>query len=401
MNFIYSTGIYFYSAIIHLAAIFNPKAKLWVIGRKNWKAHLVQFKRKDLPLYWFHCASLGEFEQGRPLIEAIKAKEECQIVISFFSPSGFEVRKNYELSDYTFYLPIDSKLNATYLINKLKPTKVFFIKYEFWANYIFELKKQGIPVYLIAGLFRQNQVFFKWYGRFFRKVLDCFSQIFVQNQHSLSLLNSIEIPSVLSGDTRFDRVMNNAKNVKRIEAIEGFIKGRETIVIGSSWEEDEAVFMPLINQANFEQQVIIAPHEIKKGNIDRIVKNLKKPAILYSELMLDKSKEAKVLIIDNIGMLMHIYQYAQIAYVGGAFKSGLHNILEPACFGVPVIFGPKHDKFPEATLFIENKIGYSISSEHELKSVFNQLSENKDYKYIVEFMNSKVGATDQIMQSIF
>ncbi|MFD1551928.1 3-deoxy-D-manno-octulosonic acid transferase [Putridiphycobacter roseus] len=401
MNFFYSIGIYSYAVIIHLAAIFNPKAKLWVNGRRNWKNNLASFKRNELPLYWFHCASLGEFEQGRPLIEALKAKQDCQIVVSFFSPSGYSVRKNYELSDYTFYLPIDSKSNAKYLIAALKPTKVFFIKYEFWANYIFELKKQNIPVYLISGLFRENQVFFKWYGGFFRKVLHSFTKIFVQNEASQKLLNTIHVPNTLSGDTRFDRVMHNAKNVKRITAIEDFIQGEKTLVIGSSWEEDERVFMPLINRPDFNYKVIIAPHEIKDKHLYRITKSLKKKSVLYSELPSVKSENADILIIDNIGMLMNVYQYANIAYVGGGFKTGLHNILEPACFGCPVIFGPKFSKFPEASLFIEQQVGFSVATKETLEKVFKELDGKQDFNYILDYMNRQVGATAIIMRDIF
>ncbi len=391
MGFFYTIGILLYGTLIRLATLFNGKAKKWVKGRQNWELNLDQFDRKDVPLYWFHCASLGEFEQGRPIMEALKRKEDCQLVVSFFSPSGFEIRKNYELADLIFYLPLDTKCNAKKLIHYLRPTKVFIIKYEFWANLISTLRYNEIPVYLISGIFRKGQSFFKWYGGFFRNMLRDFKIIFVQDDSSQQLLGQLKIASVLTGDTRYDRVMENSRQAKNIDLVERFCNGEKVWVIGSSWIEDDQILMPLINGKTFNDKVIIAPHEVKEHRIKQIENQLQKTSIRYSNFK--GNTEADVLIIDNIGMLMHLYQYASVAYVGGGFKTGLHNILEPASFGVPVMFGPKHDKFPEATLFMKNHIGFEISNMASLKKTYHKLTSNNMTRSVLTFMNRQTGAT--------
>lgn len=401
MHLIYNFSILFYGFIIRVLSLFNPKAKKWISGRKNIWKQLENFKRNETKLFWFHCASLGEFEQGRPLIEALKKKEKCQIIVSFFSPSGYEIRKDYELADMVFYLPIDTPKNAKKLVNILKPTKVFFIKYEFWANYIFELKYNNIPVYLVSGLFRKKQLFFKNYGSFFRKILKSFDEIFVQDEASYTLLNDIDIPNVISGDTRYDRVLVNASFVKSIDIVESFLKGKKAFVIGSSWEEDENIIFPLIKNNSIDDLTIIAPHEIKEVNILRIEGSLTGLTIRYSDLLkgVELTSET-VLIIDNIGMLMNLYQYASMAYIGGGFKTGLHNILEAASYNVPVVFGNKHEKFPEAKLFIDNKIGFEISNSESLITVIKNLRKTDLTASISQFMISQCGATKKVLELI-
>ena len=399
MRLIYNLAISGYGFLIKTVSLFNSKARLWVKGRQNIWLELESFKRKDLPLYWFHCASLGEFEQGRPLMEGLRQKEDCQIVVSFFSPSGYEVRKNYEGADLVFYLPLDTKSNASKLINTLRPTRAFFIKYEFWANYIAALKSQKIEVFLVSGLFRSNQIFFKWYGGFFRKVLEAFNQIYVQNNKSAELLKSIGVNSVVSGDTRFDRVMRNAQNVQKIPLIEAFLQGEQAFVVGSSWSEDDNVIFPLINSSEFTDKVIIAPHEINESRLEKIEQGIQKKTVRYS-LFSAKNLENQVLIIDNIGMLMNVYAYAKIAYVGGGFRTGLHNILEPACFGVNVMFGPNHQKFPEAKLFMEHKVGFETSTFDELSASYIKLSEKDNRDAVLAFMQSNTGATEQILKTL-
>ncbi|MFK8044389.1 MAG: 3-deoxy-D-manno-octulosonic acid transferase [Crocinitomicaceae bacterium] len=393
MWFLYSIGIHVYGVIIKVASLFNSKAKKWIDGRKDWEKRLENFERTSANIYWFHCASLGEFEQGKPIIEALKDKEDCQIIVSFFSPSGYEIRKNYDKADMVFYLPLDTKSNARKLVETIKPTKVFIVKYEFWANLISELKLKSIPVYLVSGIFRKKQSFFKWYGEFFRNILSHFTIIFVQDKASQNLLKTINVSSVITGDTRYDRVMDNSKSSKRIELVEQFCGGEKVLVVGSSWLEDDQILMPLVN--SIQSKVIIAPHEIKKSRLAQIENSLDRTFVRYSEFTGEKS--AEVLIIDNIGMLMHLYQYANVAYVGGGFKTGLHNILEPASFGVPVIFGPKHEKFPEAKLFIENGIGFEVSSYSELNKKHKSLLIPEISSEILSFMQSQKGATKKVV----
>ena len=397
MNLIYSLGIYLYGFGIRTASLFNPKAKLWVDGRKKVWKKINTFDSENLPVFWFHCASLGEFEQGRPIMEKLKDRSPCKIVVSFFSPSGYEIRKNYEGADLVFYLPLDTKKNAKKLYKILKPESVFFIKYEFWANYIFLLKAQKVKLYLISGLFRHNQIFFKKRGFFFRKVLKAFDVVFVQNEASKLLLQKIKIKSIMSGDTRFDRVMQNCENIKSFPEVESFLGNEKTFVIGSSWAEDEAILLPMLNKDSFTDKVIIAPHEIDEGHLKSIESGLIKSTIRYSDLLQGKFLDESILIIDNIGMLMHLYQYGTVAYIGGGFKTGLHNILEPAAFGIPVVFGPNHSKFPEAKLFIEHGVGYEITHVTNCFELYGSLKEKTSQIEISNFMKSNTGATSTIL----
>jgi len=401
MRLIYQIGANLYFFVVRIISLWNPKAKLFIKGRKEAINKLNSFIPNE-KTYWFHCASLGEFEQARPLIEGLKLKNKnCQIVITFFSPSGYEIRKKYEFADLILYLPKDSKSNATYLLDKIKPSKIFFIKYEFWANYLLEAEKRKIPTYLVSGVFRKNQIFFKWYGRFMRDILRSFTAIYLQNENSKALLDSICVDSLVTGDTRFDRVMQNAEKVKSFPTIEKFIGNKKCLVVGSSWKEDEAVVCSTLNKLK-DTKVIIAPHEIHESRISSIEASLTQKIIKFSDLKSStNSEDFDVLIIDNIGILMHLYQYADVAYVGGAFGKGLHNILEPACFGVPVIFGNNYSKFPEAPQFLNAGIGNSISNNQEFELIFNELMESGNSAKVLAFMESQKGATTKIIKNIF
>ncbi len=400
MKLLYTVGVNLYSFFIGVFSLWNPKAKLLRVGRKeSWKI-LKDFKNSGENVYWFHCASLGEFEQGRPIIEHLKEHENCQIIISFFSPSGYEIRKNYEHADKIFYLPKDSKKNAKRLFDIVQPNKVFFVKYEFWANYIFEAKGRNIPIYSVSAVFRENQVFFKWYGGYMRKILAAFDQIFVQETESKKFLNEIGVSSIVAGDTRFDRVAMNAKNVDEYPLVANWVKDKKVFICGSTWNNDIDVIAETIKNLDEGWKVIVAPHEIKEEKLSKIDAVFSNDLIRYSQIEHEILSSKKVLVIDNIGILMNLYQYANVAYVGGAFKTGLHNILEPASFGVPVIFGPNHAKFPEANLFIKNGIGFSISNKVEFQIQFDSVISNPINKKVVSFMSDMKGATKIILENI-
>lgn len=404
MKLFYTIGINLYSAFVHFASLWNAKAKKWVNGRKDSWKKIEEFCRlissdSSKNTYWFHCASLGEFEQGRPLIEAIKKRETCYVVVSFFSPSGYEIRKNYELADLVIYLPSDSKKNASRFYKLIQPNQVFFVKYEFWANYIFEAKKLNIPLYSIAAVFRKNQIFFKFYGGYMRQVLTAITKIFVQDMSSQVLLRSINIDAVVSGDTRYDRVMNNSKNALKFELISDFCGNNKVMVLGSVWAEDLTTISNVICNLSSDWKVIIAPHEIDEAHLREAESFFQaKKLIRYSKL--ESGADCDLLLIDNVGMLMHLYGYANIAYVGGAFKTGLHNILEPASFGLPVIFGPYHSKFPEAQLFIDNGIGFSIKDATEFSKIFTTISASNLKNKVEDFMNTKTGAAQVILNGV-
>ncbi len=403
MKLLYTFGVNLYTSAIRVASLWNPKAKKWLKGRKETWNLIEKWKgRNDIPTHWFHCASLGEFEQARPIIEELKNADKCQIIITFFSPSGFEVKKNYDLADLICYLPIENQKNVNRFLSKIKPDNAFIVKYEFWAKYILQAKKTGVKLYLVSAVFHKKQPFFKWYGGYMRNVLASFDSIFVQDKASQNQLKEINIESVLAGDTRYDRVFQNASNVQPYPEIEKFINSEPVLIIGSSWSEDERFLTKLINSNSFSWKIILAPHEIKENRLREIETNFNLKKIRYSKLKgeEDNSGSYQMLIIDNIGMLMNIYQYGTLAYVGGAFGKGLHNILEPACFGIPVIFGNNYVKFNEAYDFIENRIGYSISDASELADVFDVLKAIDKKEEILSFMAEKRGATSQILSHV-
>ncbi len=422
MKILYSFSIHLYHAAIRTASLFNPKAKLWVEGRRNIFQKIASELKPSTngsQLIWFHCASLGEFEQGRTVMEKLKKQDpEIKILLTFFSPSGYEIRKNYEGADYVLYLPIGTRHNAERFVKLIKPKAVFFVKYEFWFNYLNELKNQKVPVYLISGIFREDQYFFKWYSRWFREQLNRFTHFYLQDEESKKLLNSIGYTNItVSGDTRFDRVFEIAENVKSISLIEKFKQDKQLLVAGSTWEEDEKIISDLkFHASGFK--LIIVPHEIDESHIQLIesifipiLRNgLKdgegagRACLRYSQADDKNITTASVLIIDNIGMLSSIYQYASIAYVGGGFGKGIHNILEPAAFGLPVIFGPNYNKFTEAIELIQAGGAFSFSSRDELKNIFNFLKAPAALKKTSEisksYVSSRIGATDKILKSI-
>lgn len=401
MLWIYNIGIRLYGFLLQIAALFNPKAKLFVNGRKDiWQQLASKINPNDQPI-WFHFASLGEFEQGRPVLETLKTnKPEQKIIVTFFSPSGYEIRKNYALAD-VFYLPLDTKKNAERFISIVNPQQAIFTKYEFWFHYFNELKKRAIPLYLISGIFRPQQAFFKWYGSFYREILTYVSHFFVQNNESVDLLKSIGISQVsLSGDTRFDRVYENAQHPRKLELIEQFCGDAKVFIAGSTWLPDEKLLVAL-TEKHPDWKFIIAPHEIELSHIKEI-ENLLPTAIKFSNLSSQISNlSSQILIIDNIGMLASLYQYGKLAYIGGGFGVGIHNTLEAAAFGLPVIFGPKYDKFQEAKDLIAIKAAKSISSEDELILAFeNFMANEKSSAAAKKYVEQKKGATEMIIEKI-
>lgn len=409
MKLLYIIGIWGYTLLIRIFSLFNPKAKLFINGRKNIFTLIAQKINPAEKHIWFHFASLGEFEQGRPVLEKLKALYPAKkIIVTFFSPSGYEIRKNYALAD-VFYLPIDTAINAKRFIASINPEIAIFTKYEFWHFYFKELKDQGIPLYLISGIFRESQAFFKWYGGFYRNILKCITYFFVQNKESENLLKSIGLNKVtISGDTRFDRVYENAQSPKQLNIIESFIDGAPTLVCGSTWPEDEKILSAL-PQEYPNWKFIIAPHEIHESHIESIEKQFSVGSIRFSvfssQLKVNSSQisnlKSKILIIDNIGMLSSLYQYGKVAYIGGGFGTGIHNTLEAAAFGLPVIFGPKYDKFQEAKDLIAIGAAKSISSIEELIDAFNTFLSNQHAADAArKYVEDKKGATDQIVSVI-
>jgi len=401
---IYNIGLRFLHFFIWVGSFFNAKAKLFVDGRKETFEKLNTFKNslgQKESIYWFHCASLGEFEQARPLIEEYKHRHpDIKIAISFFSPSGYEVQKKYALADIVFYLPMASKTNALKVLDVLKPEKIFFIKYEFWLNYINEAYKQRIPVYLVCALFNPQQFFFQWYGKIFLNILPKYAAIFVQDEASVQLLEKYNIKSIACGDTRFDRVLTNKAKAKKNELIESFANGKKIIVLGSSWPtEEELIFSAKEELLNYK--IIIAPHDISRNLI--IPSHLR--SIKYSEASTGNIADAEVLIIDNIGMLASLYSYAYIAFVGGGFRASLHNILEAAVFGIPVIYGNQTIKHPEAEALQEAGGGIIISDLQELKTQLTMLLSNSNkWAEMAEnaalFVAKNTGATQKILNEI-
>ncbi len=412
---VYNFIVFLASQILKLVALFSPKMKLFVDGRKTVFSAL-QSKIKPIDkTIWFHAASLGEYEQGLPVIEKIKDKyPNHKIVVTFFSPSGYEVRKNNAVADVTIYLPLDTKSNAKKFLDLVHPELVFFIKYEYWPNYLKELKKRNIKTYLISGILRENQAFFKWYGGFYRNALKTFDYFFVQNESSKKLLQSIGFNNVkISGDTRFDRVVSILERDNTLDFIEEFKDNKTTIVIGSSWPKDEELLVNYINQSSDDLKFIIAPHNIKQEQIVELKNSIKKNTVLFTEknemlkrVQHDKLADFSVFIIDTIGILTKIYSYADIAYVGGGFGNpGIHNILEPATFGVPIVIGPNYSHFAEAIALVNMNGCVSIQNQIQLNEIFDLFIQNEDERFekghiCSTFVQMNKGATNSIMNHI-
>ncbi len=384
MLFIYNLIVVLADFILKIVALFNNKIRLFVEGRKSvFKILSNKIKAYDKTI-WFHAASLGEYEQGLPVMERMKSRfPNHLIVLTFFSPSGYEVRKNNTIADVTVYLPLDTQSNVNQFLKLVRPDMVFFIKYEYWPNYLNALQNKEIPTYLISGIFREKQVFFKWYGGFYRKALDAFEHFFVQNSSSKELLLKLGKTNVtVSGDTRFDRVTEILKQNNELDFIEEFKNSTLTVVIGSSWPKDEALLVNYINTA-INVKFIIAPHNINKDQIANLQNQISKKTVLFSSLNLkdvgaSKLADYDVFIIDTIGILTKIYSYADIVYVGGGFGNpGVHNILEPATFGVPIIIGPNYSHFVEATALVKMEGCISIGNQVELDEALDKLIQNE------------------------
>lgn len=408
MIFLYKVAICLYFLLARIISPFNKKANLFVKGRRNWRKNLAEKINTDEHYIWFHCASLGEFEQGRPVIEAIKKQfPEYKIALTFFSPSGYEIRKNYILADIVAYLPVDTEKNARDFILLLNPEKVFFVKYEFWYFYISELNKRNIPLYIISAIFRHNQPFFKntpW-GKLYRKILFNVEHIFVQDEPSAQLLQSIGLNNcTVSGDTRFDRVAAIAQNSVNIPIVEKFRSNATLLVAGSTWKPDEELLIEYINCSK-STKFIIAPHEVSEINIQRLLQMLKIPAIRFSHIENTEVETLRVIVIDSIGLLSSVYRYGDVAYIGGGFGSGIHNILEAATFGLPVIFGPNYLKFKEAVDLISRGGAFSISNYNQLKSITETLlydneAREKASENCSRYVKENVGSTEIIINQI-
>lgn len=408
-SFFYTISVFVMQLAFRLAAWFHPKARLWVQGRKQLWQQLKNY-RPSPRTAWFHCASVGEFEQARPVLETFrKENPNWKIVLTFFSPSGYELRKNYAQADLICYLPLDTAANARRFVDLIQPEMAFWVKYEFWHYHLSELKKRQIPVILFSAIFRPDQTFFKPYGQFQRNILKCFSHLFVQNEASLELLKSIGITNAsVSGDTRFDRVVEIAREAKSFPLVEAFCGEARVFVGGSIWPEDWKTLIPLIQEyaGKHRLKFIIAPHEIDSEQIERWSKELPLTSVRYSQATTESVTQADLLWIDNIGMLASLYRYGHFAFVGGAYKNGLHNIVEAAVWGMPLFLGNrKYRKFQEAHDLLALGSAHAVADGTEFSRIFADLWQQPErYRREAEishtYVYSKIGATEQIVRSL-
>lgn len=404
MSYLYTLSVVLYGISIRLAALFIPKAKAWIQGRKGLFSLMENKLAEHRPTAWFHCASLGEFEQGRPVLEAFKEKyPDYRILLTFFSPSGYEVRKNYPGADLILYLPLDTPSNVKRFLDISKPDLVLIIKYEYWYNFINQLITRNIPIYIVSGIFRRHQHFFRWYGGWFRSRLKQITYFFLQNQESLELLASIGIKrACVSGDTRFDRVLAIAANPFRFPSLEEFGKENGILLAGSTWPEDEALLFPLFQEPGFTGKIIIAPHEVHPERITGIIEKAPIPAIRFSLLNEAPPPSVRLIVVDTIGQLSSLYQYAGLAYIGGGFGRGIHNILEAATFGLPVIFGPNYQKFLEARELIIQQAAFTVHSTKEINALIQEFFKHKEKREATgerckQYVRDKSGATQVIL----
>lgn len=404
---LYSLFIHLYVAAIRLASLWNAKARSWSAGRKDWRSGLQAIRNKagDRPILWIHCASLGEFEQGRPVIEALRAQHPTSfILLTFFSPSGYEVRKDYAVADAVCYLPADTPANARFFVQTLRPALAIFVKYEYWLNLLAELRDRQVPVLMISAIFRENQVFFSWYGTAWRKALAGISHFFLQDGDSADRLNELGIHHhTVAGDTRFDRVLQLAAAFSEIPEIASFCGNQQVLVAGSTWPEDEAIIAACL-RARPDLKCILAPHEIHAAHLDHI-SNVMPDAIRFSVWKKEASPAARVLVIDNIGMLSRLYHYATVTYIGGGFGKGIHNTLEAAVYGKPVLFGPHYQKFREARELIREGAAWSIQQEDgmiiKMQELLDQPSARESSGLAAgNYVRAQAGATQKIMQYI-
>jgi 3-deoxy-D-manno-octulosonic-acid transferase len=404
----YFIFIQLYNAAIAIVALFNHKAKLLLEGRKKTAVLAKEFNLKHTTgkRIWFHCASLGEFEQARPLLERIKKeKPESLIILTFFSPSGYEIRKEYSFADLVCYLPADTPENAMNFISEIKPDLVIWVKYEFWFYHLQEIKTKKIPLILISANFRKEQIFFSYLGPFFREMLSFFTQIFVQNSTSKELLSSININSEIATDTRFDRVFEISKKPQQWESLNKLKKSNteKIVVAGSTWIEDENHLLALINDDSFKgYKFIIAPHQIDTERLQKLFNSIKTSKIYFSKLNETSAVDYKVIIVDGMGFLSSLYQYADVAYIGGGFGKSIHNVLEAAVFGVPVIMGPNHKKAIEAKELISKNAAICVQDSETLKEAFNfylkDVEREKAGKLAATYVESNLGSTQKIYE---
>lgn len=407
----YSLIIHLYAFVVSLIAPFHEKARLLRAGQRMTYATLREKIDRNARYIWFHAASLGEFEQGRPLIEKIKARHpEYKILLTFFSPSGYEVRKNYPGADVICYLPFDTPCRVKKFLDLANPAIAVFIKYEFWGNYLKELDRREIPTYIISAIFRPGQLFFQWFGKPYRRMLYYFDHLFVQDERSARLLTEYGVkPITVTGDTRFDRVLDIHRQAHDVEQVEQFVARTDgqpalTLVAGSSWPQDEAILLPYFHQ-HPEMKLVIAPHEIHEEHLQAIEAGLKRPYVRLSQASTVDLKEKDCLIIDCFGLLSSIYRYGQIAYVGGGFGVGIHNTLEAAVYGIPVLFGPKFHKFKEAKDLIAVGGGFSVSDSASFVEKMDELLTYRELREASgqasgDFVYRNAGATDQVLQAI-
>ena len=406
----YNVAIGIYAYLIRLAAFFHTKAGKMIKGHRDTFRILEEKIDKNERYIWFHAASLGEFEQGRPLMEMLKEKNpEYKILLTFFSPSGYESAKKYTFADIICYLPFDFRKNARRFISIVHPEKAIFIKYEFWYNYLSELKRNAIPVYLVSGIFRESQIFFRPYGKRYGKVLNNFEHFFLQNKESEDLLHKKGLYNTsITGDTRFDRVYRIAQQRKELPLFEEFAvkkDGKKILVGGSTWEKDEEILIPYFN-AHPEIKLILAPHEFNKERLEEIKKKSKRPVKLYSEIQKDGIENAEFIIVDCFGLLSSIYRFGNYAYVGGGFGKSIHNILEAVVYGIPVLFGPKHQKSKEASDLIRLQGGFCVHNATEFETRMNDFisySELADTygKSAGDYVVNNLGATHKIYEKVF
>jgi 3-deoxy-D-manno-octulosonic-acid transferase len=405
---LYNICIALYAQIAKIIALWNPKAKQWVDGRKDIFEHMARKINKADKVIWLHVASLGEFEQGRPIIEQVRKEHpEYKILLTFFSPSGYEIRKNYDGADYIFYLPIDTPQNVKHFLDIAHPEIAIFVKYEFWLNYLYELKARNVRTFVISAIFRADSVFFKWYGSRWRQALDSYEQIFVQNEESQALLHEIGFDNVtIAGDTRFDRVAAIAQAAKKIDIVERFKGDSRLFVAGSTWGPDEDILQELIND-NPKIKFVIAPHEMNEGRINKIIEATTEGAVRYTQCDEQTSFEGvQVLILDTVGILSSVYGYASWSYIGGGFGVGIHNTLEAATFALPIAFGPNYKKFKEARDMVALGVATKVESTEDLQKWFTPLRDNEQTLQQVsttakEYTSKHQGATSLIMKIVF
>ncbi|MGI4835605.1 MAG: 3-deoxy-D-manno-octulosonic acid transferase [Janthinobacterium lividum] len=410
MQFLYSTGLGLYARAVRLAAPFHAKAAAWVAGRQGLLARIAAaLAAETAPRLWMHCASLGEFEQGRPLLEGLRRQYPGhKIVLTFFSPSGYEVRKNWPGADYVFYLPLDTAANAAEFVRLVQPSLAVFVKYEFWYYYLRELRQQGVPAVVVAAIFRPGQVFFKPWGGFFRQILSELHYIFTQDEASAQLLRGLDLARVtVAGDTRFDTVAATASAPPRaLPLVEAFVAdGAPLLIAGSTWPEDLPALAPLLRKHARALRYIMAPHEVSEDHLRQVEAALPGLTVRYSRATPATVATARLLLIDNVGLLSQLYRFGRFAYVGGAFGAGLHNTLEAAAFGLPVFFGPRYERFQEAVELVALGCAFSVHSAQQLEAAFDRLYYNEEARLKVQdtsldYVHSHAGATARILKEL-